>query len=42
MAVFARAPTPGRAKTRLIEALGPDGAASIYEAFLRDTLATVR
>lgn len=39
LAVFARAPIAGRAKTRLIPALGADGAARLYAAFLADTLA---
>ena len=39
IAVFARAPRPGRTKTRLIPALGPEGAAALYAAFLDDTLA---
>jgi len=38
IAVFARAPRPGRTKTRLIPALGPEGAAALYAAFLEDTL----
>lgn len=29
--VFARYPTPGQAKTRLIPALGPEGAAQLYQ-----------
>lgn len=37
--IFARAPTPGRAKTRLIPALGPEAAAELYRCFLLDTLA---
>lgn len=32
IAVFARAPVPGAAKTRLIPALGADGAARLHEA----------
>lgn len=39
LAIFARAPVPGRAKTRLAPALGEDGAARLYAAFLADTLA---
>jgi hypothetical protein len=35
---FARAPVPGRTKTRLIPALGPEGAAELYRCFLLDTL----
>ena len=34
--LFARAPEPGRVKTRLWPLLGPDGAASLYRAFLED------
>jgi len=37
--VFARAPLPGKAKTRLIPALGEHGAADLYRSFLLDTLA---
>lgn len=37
--VFARSARPGHTKTRLIPALGPDGAAELYAAFLSDTLA---
>lgn len=36
--VFARAPIPGETKTRLIPALGAEGAARLHEAFLRDVL----
>lgn len=32
--IFAKAPVPGQAKTRLIPALGPEGAASLAEALL--------
>jgi len=39
LAVFARAPIAGAAKTRLSPALGADGAARLYAAFLADTLA---
>lgn len=42
MVLFARAPVPGRAKTRLIPALGPEGAAEIYRCFLLDTLEALR
>ena len=35
---FSRSPEPGRSKTRLIPAVGPEGAARLQEAFLRDTL----
>ena len=34
--LFARLPTPGRVKTRLIPALGAEGAARLYRAFLAD------
>lgn len=36
--VFARAPIPGETKTRLIPAVGAEGAARLHEAFLRDVL----
>lgn len=36
--VFARDPVPGRTKTRLIPALGPEGAAELHRAFIEDTL----
>ena len=36
--VFTRAPIPGETKTRLIPALGADGAALLHAAFLRDVL----
>lgn len=39
LAVFARAPVPGRAKTRLSPALPPASAADLYAALLSDTLA---
>ncbi len=39
--VFARAPRGGSTKTRLIPALGPEGAADLYRCFLLDTLANV-
>ncbi len=42
LAVFGRAPRAGAAKTRLSPALGPDGAAHLYAAFLADTLALAR
>ena len=38
---MARAPLPGRCKTRLAAALGDEGAARLYEAMLRDTLAAM-
>jgi rSAM/selenodomain-associated transferase 1 len=37
--VFAKAPVPGLAKTRLIPALGPAGAAALAERMLRHALA---
>lgn len=37
--VFAKAPQPGLAKTRLIPALGPEGAARLAERMLRHTVA---
>ncbi len=40
--VMAREPTPGSTKTRLAAALGDLVAASLYEAFLLDTIATCR
>ncbi|MFB3883145.1 MAG: TIGR04282 family arsenosugar biosynthesis glycosyltransferase [Armatimonadota bacterium] len=40
--VFARSPAPGRTKTRLIPALGPERAAELYRCFLLDTLDAVR
>ncbi len=39
--VFAKYPTPGKAKTRLIPALGAEGAAELHEQMLRHTLKTV-
>ena len=41
LAVFARTPTPGKAKTRLIPLLGPRGAAEFHAALLSDTLRKV-
>lgn len=40
MLVFARAPVPGRCKTRLIPALGPAGAAALHRRLVRRTLTT--
>lgn len=37
--VFAKAPRPGRVKTRLVPVLGEEGAARLYAAFLEDTWA---
>ena len=41
MAVFARAPIAGQAKTRLIPLLGPGGAAGLQAALISDTLRKV-
>lgn len=38
--VFARAPVPGRVKTRLVPLLGEEGAARLHQKLLRKTLAT--
>ncbi|HKB15178.1 MAG TPA: glycosyltransferase, partial [Planctomycetota bacterium] len=38
LAVFAKAPEPGKVKTRLCPPLSPEGAASLYRALLGDTL----
>jgi rSAM/selenodomain-associated transferase 1 len=38
LGVMARAPVAGRCKTRLVPALGAEGAASLYDAMLRDSL----
>jgi rSAM/selenodomain-associated transferase 1 len=38
LGVMARAPIPGRCKTRLAPHLGAEGAAALYAAMLRDTL----
>ena len=40
--IFAKAPVPGQVKTRLEPLLGPDRAARLHEAFLRDVLARAR
>ena len=40
VAILAKAPVPGYAKTRLIPALGADGAAALQAAMLKRTLAT--
>lgn len=42
IAVMAKAPLPGLAKTRLIPALGADGAAALAKAFLIDSAALAR
>ena len=36
--LFAKAPIPGQAKTRLIPKLGPDGAAALHQSLLEHTL----
>lgn len=40
--VFARAPVPGRCKTRLVPALGRTGAAALHRRLVRRTLAAAR
>ena len=40
--IFARYPTPGQAKTRLIPLLGPTGAALLHRQFVRITVDTCR
>jgi rSAM/selenodomain-associated transferase 1 len=42
IALFARFPSPGVAKTRLIPALGADGAARLHRLLVERTLATIR
>lgn len=42
VALFTRWPEPGRAKTRLIPALGPEGAAAVHKRLTERTVATVR
>ena len=42
VALFARYPEPGRAKTRLIPALGPDGAAALHRRLTERSLAALR
>jgi len=39
LVVFVKAPRPGAVKTRLVPALGPDGAAAVYRAMARGVLA---
>ncbi|PYT19651.1 MAG: hypothetical protein DMG58_35850 [Acidobacteria bacterium] len=39
MILFAKAPIPGRVKTRLAVAIGAEHAAEIYHAFVEDTIA---
>jgi len=38
LGIFAKYPEPGRAKTRLIPALGPQGAAALHKQLVRHTL----
>jgi rSAM/selenodomain-associated transferase 1 len=40
--VFARAPTPGAVKTRLIPLLGAEGAAGLHARLVKQTLSTAR
>lgn len=40
--VFGKRPVPGRAKTRLAPALGAEGAAELYQAFLDDVVRAAR
>lgn len=40
--LFGKVPRPGQAKTRLAPALGDEGAARLYRAFLADTVALAR
>lgn len=40
--VFARAPRPGQTKTRLIPALGPEGAAALHARLIKHALSTAR
>jgi rSAM/selenodomain-associated transferase 1 len=40
IAILAKAPVPGRAKTRLIPALGADGAAQLHAYLIQRTVAT--
>ncbi len=42
IALFARYPTPGAAKTRLIPALGAEGAARVHRRLVERTIATIR
>lgn len=39
--VFARLPEPGRVKTRLAAEIGPERALTVYEAMLRDLIASI-
>ncbi len=40
--IFAKAPVPGQVKTRLIPALGAEGASALYQRLLRHTLQQTR
>jgi hypothetical protein len=42
VAVFARYPSPGKAKTRLIAAIGPDRAAAVHRQLVERTIVAVR
>ena len=42
ISIFARLPVPGQAKTRLIPAVGEEGAARVYARLLHHTVAQVR
>lgn len=42
LVLFARYPTPGRAKTRLIPSLGPEGAAALHRELTERTLNVMR
>lgn len=42
LVIFTRYPTPGAAKTRLIPALGPDGAAALHRRLAERTVAVAR
>lgn len=42
LVIFTRYPTPGAAKTRLIPALGPDGAAALHRRLAERTVAIAR
>lgn len=42
IAIFARAPVPGAAKTRLIPRIGPDGAAALHASLVRKAVHTAR
>ena len=41
ISIFARLPVPGKAKTRLIPAIGEEGAARVYARLLNHTVAQV-